>query len=647
MKRKFQIHPFVYFFVTTLYLEIVIKMTITNHIIDSNFIYMLIFTLPFILLLTILTKSFNKIINKILLFVLTLLITIYFEVQYIFFNLFSVPFSFSTISLANQALDFTSIIKDAILAHLLVFILILLPFIIGIIINKHLDTSKYHKESIISLVIMFIISYLSTYLLLIPFNSNTKYSRELYYKIDDQVALIDKFGLITYTKIDISRQIFGFEPELVVEDEIPYNPSKEEGEIDYGYNQLDIDFENLSSNNKTINSINKYMAKQQASNKTEYTGMFKGKNLIFILAEGFNEVAVDKDRTPTLYKMVNGGFVFNNFYSPVFLSTTGGEFQATTGLIPTQDILSTWKKEQPTISYALGNAFSKIGYQAQSYHDWTYKYYKRHLTMKTLGFTNYTGCGNGLEEKMDCGWLPYDSEMVNVTYQDYMNSDKNFITYYVTVSGHSPYEAGDNIARHYDEYVKDLEYDKNVKYYLAAQMELDKMLETLIAKLEETGKLDDTVIALVGDHYPYTLSIDQMNEVASYKKDETIEVNKSNFILWNSEMKEPIQVDKVGSQIDVLPTLLNLFGVEYDSRLILGKDILSDSEGIAIFSNRSWTTDYASYNSITKEYTAKKELEGISQSDYIKRMNNKVANYFSVSKMIIDTDYYTYIIGSE
>ena len=98
MKRKFQIHPFVYFFVTTLYLEIVIKMTITNHIIDSNFIYMLIFTLPFILLLTILTKSFNKIINKILLFVLTLLITIYFEVQYIFFNLFSVPFSFSTIA---------------------------------------------------------------------------------------------------------------------------------------------------------------------------------------------------------------------------------------------------------------------------------------------------------------------------------------------------------------------------------------------------------------------------------------------------------------------------------------------------------------------------------------------------------------------
>src|SRR5699024_8448840 len=111
-------------------------------------------------------------------------------------------------------------------------------------------------------------------------------------------------------------------------------------------------------------------------------------------------------------------------------------------------------------------------------------------------------------------------------------------------------------------------------------IELDKMLEKLIEKLEESGELKDTVIALVGDHYPYTLSIDEMNEAATYEKDDTIEVNRSNFILWNSEMKEPIIIDKVGSQLDVLPTILNLFGIDYDSRLIVGKDILSDYEGL-------------------------------------------------------------------
>ncbi len=646
--NKIKIHPFAYFFITILYLELLTKIVIAKHFINSNLIYMLIFSLPFVLLLTVLAKAFNKRVNKIICLLIVFIITVYFEIQYIFFNLFSTPFSFSTISLANQALDFTNIIKDAIISHLFIFILFLVPLILGLIFNKFLDTTRYHKESIITLFIMLIMSYLSTYMLFIPFNDDTKYAKELYYNIDDQVSLIDTFGMLTYTKIDIKRQLFGYEAKIVIEDEIPIEePKVNEEEIDYGFNSLDIDFSKLTSNNKMINSLNNYMAKQQASNKTKYTGMFRGKNLIFILAEGFNEVAVDKERTPTLYKMINGGFVFNNFYSPVFLSTTGGEFQATTGLIPTQDILGTWKKEQPTIAYAIGNSFGRIGYQVQSYHDWTYTYYKRNKTMETLGFNNYTGCGNGLEERMNCDWLPFDSEMVNVTYEDYMNSDKPFATYYVTVSGHAPYEAGDNIAQHYKEYIEDLEYDKNVKYYLAAQMELDKMLETLVNKLAETGKLDDTVIALVGDHYPYTLSIDQMNEVATYEKDDIVEVNKSNFILWNNKIEKPVEVNKVGSQIDVLPTLLNLFGVDYDSRLILGKDVLSDSEGIAIFSNRSWTTDYGTYNASTKEYIAKKELEGITEQEYIKRINNKVANYFSISKMIVDTNYYTYVLGSE
>ncbi len=622
-------------------------MVMTKNIIDSNLIYLVIFMIPFVFLLTIISKLFGNTINKIISLLLVFIITVYFEIQYIFFNLFSVPFSFSTISLANQALDFVTIIKEAIISHLYGFILILLPFILGVIFNKLLDTRKYHKESIIALFVMLIISYLSTYLLLVPINDNAKYTKELYFNIDDQIALIDKFGLITYTKVDIKRQLFGFETKLVVEENNISTPSIPEGEIDYGFNELDIDFSKLSSNNKTINSLNNYMSKQQASNKTKYTGMFKGKNLIFILAEGFNEIAVDKDRTPTLYKMINEGFKFNNFYSPVFLSTTGGEFQATTGLIPTQEILGTWKREQPYIAYGIGNIFSKYNYQVQSYHDWTYTYYKRNKTMETLGFNNYTGCGNGLEKKMNCEWLPFDSEMVNVTYEDYMKGDKPFATYYVTVSGHSPYEAGDNVAMVYKEEVADLPYDYQVKYYLAAQMELDKMLETLVNKLEETGHLKDTVIALVGDHYPYTLSIEQMNQVATYEKDDIIEVNKSNFLLWNSEMKEPIQVDKVGSQIDVLPTLLNLFGLDYDSRLILGKDILSNSEGIAIFSNRSWMTEYGSYNTATKKYIPKKELEGMTEKEYIRKINNKVANYFSVSKMIIDTNYYTYVLGSE
>ena len=637
--KKLKIHPFIYFFFTILYLEIISKIVITNHLFNLGLIYVLIYSLPFCLFFTLLSKSFFYKMNKIISIIITLVITIYFEVQYIFYNLFSIPFSFSTISLANQALDFSNIIKDAILDHLLVFSLYLIPLIILIILNRKIDFSKYHKESIISLFFMLITSYIFTFLTLIP----SQEKKDLYFKIDDQISIIDSFGMLTYTKIDLKRQIWGYDTDLIIEAK---PEEKEPTEIEYGDNILDL---NLSeTNNNNINKINNYVTNSSPTNKNKYTGLFKDKNLIFILAEGFNEIAVDETRTPTLYKMVNNGFVFNNFYSPVFLSTTGGEFQATTGLIPTQEILSTWKKKTPKISYALGNTFTQLGYRIHSYHNWTYTYYKRNITMKTLGFTNYLGCGNGLEDRMDCGWLPQDSKMIEVTTPDYLNKEGNFVTYYVTVSGHSPYNSGDNIARIHLDSVKDLTYSDSVKYYLAAQVELDKMLEELIKDLEESGELDNTVIALVGDHYPYTLSIDEMNEAATYEKDDTIEVNHSNFILWNNQIEEPIVIDKVGSQIDVLPTILNLFGIDYDSRLIVGKDILSDYEGLAIFSNRSWTSDYGSYDSSTKTFTLKegKELKDETIEEYVTRINNRVANSFSISKLIIDNNYYEYILGS-
>ena len=81
----------------------------------------------------------------------------------------------------------------------------------------------------------------------------------------------------------------------------------------------------------------------------------------------------------------------------------------------------------------------------------------------------------------------------------------------------------------------------------------------------------------------------------------------------------------------------------------MGKDILSDYEGIAIFSNRSWVSDYGHYYSNQRKFVPKegKILEEESVEDYVKRMNNRVNNYFSISKMIIDNNYYNYILRKE
>lgn len=637
MKPK-KINPFIYIFFLLMYLEIIIKITINNNIFNISLLTLLIFTLPVALFLTIICKLFNARLNKIILLLITIITTIYFDIQFVFYRLFSIPFSFSTIGLANQAFDFLSIIKDTIITNVIMILLLNIPIIIIFIVNRFIDTTKYHFQSLLTLILMFITSMLFTTYPFLPFNKDATYLSNLYNKIDDKIAIIDNFGLLTYTKIDLKRQIFDYKPEIITEPA----PIKKEP-VKYGDNILNLNIKETS--NDQIKSLNEYITNKQPSSKNKYTGMFKDKNLIFILAEGFNEIAVDKKRTPTLYKLTNSGFVFNNFYSPVFLSTTGGEFQATTGLIPTQEILKLWKKNKPTISYGLGNVFNQKGYKVQSYHNWTYSYYKRNETMKTLGFQNYQACGNGLEKRINCKWLPSDVEMVQKTTNDYLNKNQNFMTYYVTVSGHSPYNNSDNIAKKYLDLVAEENYSNPVKYYLAAQVELDRMLEELIKALEKNNQLEDTVIALVGDHYPYTLTTDQINEVSKYEKDGTIEVNHSNFILWNSEMKDKIEISKVGSQIDVLPTILNLFGVDYDSRLIVGQDLLSSTPGIAIFSNRSWITDYGSYNSLSRTFTKKKDVELTDENTYIKNTNNQVANAFTISKMIIANNYYSYILN--
>ena len=644
MKKQFNVIFYLSFLI--IYLEILTKIFVTKSF--SGILLTLLFSIPIILILYLITNIFKKKGNVVLTYIISVVFVIYYCFQFFFHRLFSNIFSFNTLGLASNALDFTNIIFDVVIKNIWVVILYLIPIILLIIFQKRINFERASLKKILICFIATILIWIIS-LLCLNINKNDTYSAyNLYYNINSESKTVETFGLFTYTRLDVKRVLFGFEEKLTMNEEpnIPNIPEEEEPEeVVPTYNEIEIDFDTLIANetNSTIKSMLEYFKNSDATNKNEYTGMFEGKNLIFILAEGFNMIAVDPELTPTLYKLSHEGFVFNNFYSPVFLSTTGGEFQATTGLIPTQSILSDWKKSEPTISYALGNAFSNLGYTANGYHNWTYTYYSRQKTMKTLGFTSYMGCGNGMEDLINCSWLPSDVDMINQTLPLYQDNTP-FVTYYVTVSGHAPYaynSTGNSIALKNIQYVKDSPYSNNVKAYLATQIELDRALEALIDGLEAKGILEDTVIALVGDHYPYTLTIDEVNELSDYERDEIVEVNRSNFILWNSEI-ETVEVDKVGSQIDVLPTLLNLFGVEYDSRLIVGKDILSDAPGLAIFSNRSWVSDYGTYKN--GKFTLKEGVTLENTTEYVTSMNNLVSNRFTLSANIIKYNMYEYLL---
>ena len=631
---------FLIFEFSILYFELLFKVINFGFSFNITFLYTIFFVTILSLLLTIICGLFKPKTNKILSYVFLGLLTLWFGIEIVFKQIFNTFFSLSVFTIADQAASFIGTAIQEIIKNMFYIILLLIPIILLIIFRKKII---YKKVNVLSNFIILVVYILGTIFCL---NVAKGEANELFYKVNNLDINMDRFGVLVTTYLDFKKTIFGFEEEISSPVPIVNEKEKEDKPKEYGYNNLNYDFEKLynETKDKNIKSITGYVMNDKGTKQNEYTGMFKGKNLVFFMAESFNEIGVSEELTPTLYKLVNSGFVFENFYTPLNLSTIGGEYQDLTGLMANSSILSTWRKGKNYFPYGLGNVFKDLGYQVQAYHNNSYKFQDRNKYLNAIGFDHYMGRYNGLEKRMKFPWPASDLDMINVTVDDYINSDTPFMTYYVTVSGHYGYKFSENnMARKNREYVDDLPYAEDVKGYLATQIELDKALESLIEKLKEAGKLEDTVIVLVADHYPYALSLNDINKVATYEKDGIIEINRSNLILWNSEL-ETTKISKVSSQIDVIPTVYNLFGIEYDSRLFVGKDILSDEPGLAMFSNRSWVSDYGKYFSSSKKFVPNENID-IEELDenYVKNMNDTVSNKMNISKLIMSKDYYNAI----
>ena len=638
MQKKYS--TFILYLFLFIYFELISKIFMFNQLLNWQFFFVLLFSITASLFLDFIGHFWQpknaKVFHGIMIFALT----VFYIFNYLYFSLFSVPFSISTLELASQAMDFVEIGFHLVMTKFLDVLLFLIPMV-GYLFIGH-SYFNYEKRSWKnqSLVLVGVLFFHMVSLLALHLDKNSLYSAyNLYYNIDSLTTSSNVLGVLSTQRLSLKRNLFGFTEKIVLNNE---ESDKNNEQVEY--NQLDIDFDSLIENTSDTNlkDTYTYLANKEATNKNEYTGIYKGKNLIFILAEGFNSIAVSKELTPTLYKLIHEGFNFTNYYSPVFLSTTGGEFQAMTSLIPTQEILKVWRNNDIYLPYSLGNVFQAMDYNTFSFHNWSYKYYGRNHTMPLLGFTNFTACGNGLEKKINCKWLPSDVDLIDATFQEY-EKQSPFVTYYITVSGHAPYNfnGGNSIALKNKELVEHLPYSEEVKSYLASQLELEASLKALINHLKMNNLLDDTVLVLTGDHYPYTLSVDEINEISTYERDETIEVNHSNLIIWNNKNVNTT-IDKVASQLDVLPTLLNLFGIEYDSRLLLGNDIFSNAEGLAIFSNRSWITNQGTFDA-EQGFVAKNG--NLVDNNYIEQMNNRVLNSFTISKSIMENDLYRKLLN--
>ena len=647
--KKFNVILFT--FIILMFLEISFRILTNVTIFNISFLYVTLYNIFVSLLISFLVTWGNNKFNKVIYYITIFIISFIYALQLCIYKMFGFYFDLSLLSATDQVASFAGDGLKLILENIVGVIVLFLPFIILLIfirrISIHKNDVKINIIKLISLVVVYLVFIGTLYIKGDGINS----AKELYFNVSNNELNIRKFGVLNAFRIDVKRSIFGFDVKLNIPDDY-VDPDKdddeedEEPEIVYEYNNLDIDFDSLiaSESNSTIKMMHEYFKNESGTLQNEYTKYFENKNLILFMAESFNEIAVREDITPTLYKLVNSGFKFNNFYTPTISSTIGGEFQELTGLVAASGFLSPWKSGENYYPFGVATAFQNLGYNTYAYHNHTYTFQSRHKYLAALGFDNYMGCRNGLENEINCNqWPESDVEMIEATFDDYIASENPFMVYYVTVSGHGDYGFNYSaMARKHKDDVANLNYSEKPLSYLAAQIELDQALELLINKLDEAGELEDTVIALVGDHYPYYLSLDEVNEIASYEKDNVVEINRSNFILWNSEM-ETVEIEKVGSQIDVLPTIYNLFGVEYDSRLIIGKDILSTEPGLAIFGNSSWVSDKGTYFASSGEFVSR---DGVTvDDDYIRYMNSIVSNKITMSRNIMKYDYYRKVLG--
>jgi phosphoglycerol transferase MdoB-like AlkP superfamily enzyme len=465
---------------------------------------------------------------------------------------------------------------------------------------------------------------------------------------------VQRFGLLTATRLDAQYTVTGVPQPDVPSGRLVPMPHPEPDPIDRSPNVLPVNFAGLAAteSDSELAALDRYYAGVVPTVKNEYTGMFEGKNLIVICAEAFSDLIVTPELFPTIYKLTHNGFYFTQYYQPAWGgSTSTGEWSELTGLFPNgAGAMSDSRYHDMT--FTIAPALTARGYLSRGFHNNNYAYYDRDVTHTNLGY-DWMGIGNGmasLPNPVTGGtgvteiWPESDLEMMQVTTPLYLEQSDPFNVYYMTVSGHALYGwDGNNMSWKNRERTDGLPYSEQIKGYIAANLELEDAMTYLVAELTRAGVLDDTVIVMTNDHYPYGLEPNEVNSRDYWAEylgvgPESTEYYRSSWILYNSAMEETVEVTKPTYSLDILPTLLNLFGVDYDSRLFTGKDALAPGPGLAIFPDLSWISSEGAYDSKSDKYTP--NATSGSGDAYARTISNMVRSATANAKAFQRLDYW-------
>lgn len=632
--------------------EIIFKLINHSNIFDTSTLRIFLGINIICSIISFILNFTNAITKRIVIITLLLISSIYTCAQLGFFNFLGVYISFQTSSQLGAVKDY---IKDFISSFKIEYFLTLIPLIITITIliafNKKLkkESISLKNNVIISSLILVISMTLYTTTIIAPVFQNkyqTISTKNLFLTASNPSLTVEQYGTLGFCFLDIKTMIF----PVVIEENYTINKNYNNSSNITDNSRIIDDTLWLKvideETNKSLNSLNNYFINQKITNKNEYTGLFEDKNLIVIMMESVNDIIINQDYYPNFYKLVSEGWYWENNYSPRnSCATMNNEFSTLTGLYSIYNTCTASRYKTNNYYESMFNLYNRADYITFSSHNYTDSYYPRKTIHPNMGSGEYFSV-----EKLG---IDYSNEYINWSNDDEFmeeilniidsktENDENFMTWLTTVSSHQPYSVNSIQGNKYFDMTEDTEYPEDVRRYMSKLKILDDGLGILLEGLEERNILDDTVIVLFGDHYPYGIKTSNLNQVLNYDTSEYYNAERVPFVIYNSE-QEPKVFSEYTSYINILPTIANLFNLDYDPRLYLGTDLLSnDYESRVVFADGSWKNEDFYYDA------TKNSLVGFGDKelslDELKLINDDINTKIKVSNDAIKNNYFAYL----
>jgi len=554
-------------------------------------------SLIFIVILLCLPKKCRMISYGIILFIFNI---ISFS-QHLHFIILDRFYGFSDLLLVGEATEYFSFVFTKVDFIILISnIISLLVGVLVIILMKKAEDCKFRYLNIFLIIFIFVLRLLAVTML-------GEEKNDLTWEDNNNVKNI----YVNFTNYNKSLEVSGMYEYIFRSTYL------------YFYNGYFVDKDEIK---KEIDTY--FLENPKVAVENEYTGVFKDKNVIYVLMESIDSWLVTEEVMPTLYKLQNEGLNFVNKYTPTFGGgqTINSEFAMHTGLYAINSGKAIYNYSNNTFSKSLANMFKLNGYKTTSIHANDGDFYNRRQLHISLGFDNYYFLKDEDDITLDYNYFQ-DTNLVNDEIFNLIVSDEKFLTYIITYSAHLPYNNSNNKCSD-DPYNLAVSGNEELSCIRNLARDTDEMLRILIEKLELSGKLDDTVLVLVTDHYTYGYNEE---DVKKYKNESNnYLLQNTPFVIWSNDIEHK-EVDLLVDTADILPTLFNMFDIDYNPNYYSGEDIFSnDRDNFVYFNNEVFYDGKIFYDD--------NFVDG--NKEYIKNVLSKIENKIRINDKLIISDYF-------